>query len=70
MGVNFIDKSVFITLNGVLARVITDTELNGNSDGDKTSTIITIIVTIAMIIITTRLVLLTMEKLMRRQCIL
>ncbi|EEQ46281.1 conserved hypothetical protein [Candida albicans WO-1] len=37
MGVNFIDKSIFITLNGVLARVITDTELNGNSDGDKTS---------------------------------
>ena len=24
-------------MNGVLARVITDTELNGNSDGDKTS---------------------------------
>ena len=67
MGVNFIDKSVFITLNGVLARVITDTELNGNSDGDKTSTIITIIVTIAMIIITTRL---DNGKLMRRQCIL
>lgn len=37
MGVNFIDKSIFITLNGVLARVVTETELNNNVDGDKTS---------------------------------
>ncbi|KAK6456965.1 uncharacterized protein RJT20DRAFT_36119 [Scheffersomyces xylosifermentans] len=30
-GINFIDKSLFITLNGVLARIITEEELQSNS---------------------------------------